>query len=57
MRRQRAIVVADQRMHQRFGVDDHLDLIGLDPEKLSGFNDFHGLVEHGGTIDRDALPH
>src|SRR3954449_3569295 len=38
-------------------MNDHIDLIWWQIEKPAGFDDFQGLVHHGGRIDCDFWPH
>jgi hypothetical protein len=57
MRHQRPVAEADQRVNEAFGMDHGLDLLGIDAEKLLGFNKLQRLVEHRRAVDGDPLAH
>ena len=44
-------------MHDRLRVHDDLDLLGPEIEQPPRFDDFQGLIHHGGGVDRDLLAH
>mmetsp|Transcript_13547 Transcript_13547/g.21621 ORF Transcript_13547/g.21621 Transcript_13547/m.21621 type:complete len:229 (+) Transcript_13547:647-1333(+) len=57
MRHQRAIVESHQRMHQRFRVHQHFNLLMRTAKKFFGFNNLQRLIEHRGTVHGDPLSH
>ena len=57
MRHQGTIAKPNQRMHHRFRVHQHLDLLRRYTKKLFCFNNLERLIKHRCAIDRNALPH
>ena len=53
----RAVHELDERVDDRFGVDDDLDLLGRQAEQPAGLDHLQGLVHQRGGIDGDLRPH
>src|SRR5215204_2749695 len=43
-----AINELDHGMNNRLGMDEHFNLVGREAKEPAGFDEFKGLVEHGG---------
>ncbi len=53
----RAVAEGDQAVHDRFRMDQDLDLVRVQAEQVMGLDQLEALVHHGRAIDRDLGAH
>ena len=57
MREHRTVAEADERVHDRPRVHDHLDLLVREPEEVVRLDELEPLVREGGRVDGDLRAH
>jgi len=57
LRNHGAVAKLDQRMDHRLRVNDHIDLVRLQLEQPTGFDDFQGFIHHRRRVDGDFPAH